>query len=83
MPKYWEKHIFRHGSFPEVGQKQKTEREKRRRERLYDGNNNCQLRIATPPRVTHEKPPEPKLSSSSYKSKTDISVEQYKQVEHL
>ena len=29
MPKYWGKQIFRHGSFPEVGQKQKTEREKR------------------------------------------------------
>ena len=29
MPKYWGKQIFTHGSFPEVGQKQKTEREKR------------------------------------------------------
>ena len=27
MPKYWGKQIFTHGSFPEVGQKQKTERE--------------------------------------------------------
>ena len=26
MPKYWGKQIFAHRSFPEVGQKQKTER---------------------------------------------------------
>ena len=25
MPKYWVKNYFAHGSFPEVGQKQKTE----------------------------------------------------------
>ena len=45
MPKYWEKQIFTHGSFPEVGQKQKTERkerEKREEERLNDGDNNGQ-----------------------------------------
>ena len=29
MPKYWGKQIFAHGSFPEVGQKQKTEKSKR------------------------------------------------------
>ena len=42
MPKYWGKQIFTHGRFPEVGQKQKTERERRggERERLNDGNNN-------------------------------------------
>ena len=28
MPKYCGKQIFTHGRFPEVGQKQKTEREK-------------------------------------------------------
>ena len=28
MPKYWGKQIFSLGSFPEVGQKQKTEEEK-------------------------------------------------------
>ena len=39
MPKYWGKQIFTHGRFPEVGQKQKTERKK---ERLNDGNNNGQ-----------------------------------------
>ena len=31
MPKYWGKQIFAHGSFPEVGEKQKTEREKKER----------------------------------------------------
>ena len=30
LPKYWGKQIFTHGSFPEVGQKQKTEREKKK-----------------------------------------------------
>ena len=40
MPKYWGKQIITHGRFPEVGQKQKTERKK---ERLNDGNNNGQV----------------------------------------
>ena len=39
MPKYWGKQMFAHGSFPEVGQKQKTER---KRERRNDGDNNGQ-----------------------------------------
>ena len=38
MPKYWAKQIFTHRRFPEVGQKQKTEK----RKRLNDGNNNGQ-----------------------------------------
>ena len=46
MQKYWGKQIFTHGSFPEVGQKQKTEKKRRERERkkerLNDGNNNGQ-----------------------------------------
>ena len=42
MPKYWGKQIFAYGRFPEVGKKQKRER----KERLNDGNNNGQLRIA-------------------------------------
>ena len=50
------KQNFGFGSFPEVGQKKKTERERRRPK---VGNNNGQLRIATPPRVAHEKPPGP------------------------
>ena len=40
MPKYWWKQIFAHGRFPEVGRKQKTEREEKKR--LNDGNNNGQ-----------------------------------------
>ena len=59
MPKYWEKQIFTHRSFPQLGQKQKTERKREKRERLNDGNNNGQPRIATPPRVAHAKPPGP------------------------
>ena len=31
MPKYWGKEIFAHGSFAEVGQKQKTEKKKKRK----------------------------------------------------
>ena len=59
MPKYWGKNYFAHGSFPEAGQKQKTEK-KKKEERAKVGNNNGQLRIATPPRVAHVKPPGPK-----------------------
>ena len=40
MPKYWLKNYFAHGRFPEVGQKQKTE--KKEEERLNDGDNNGQ-----------------------------------------
>ena len=40
MPKYWGKQIFSLESFPEVGQKQKTEKKE---ERLTDGNNNGHL----------------------------------------
>ena len=43
MPKYWGKHIFAHGRFPEVGEKQKTKRKReKKRERLNNGNNNGQ-----------------------------------------
>ena len=56
MPKYWVKNYFAHGRFPEVGQKQKTEKERkkeREKERLNDGDNNGQ--------ATHgaRKPPGP------------------------
>ena len=44
MPKYWGKQIFTRGRFPKVGQKQKIG--ERKKERLNDGNNNGQLRIA-------------------------------------
>ena len=32
MPKYWVKNYFTHGRFPEVGQKQKTEKKKKKEE---------------------------------------------------
>ena len=35
MPKYWRKQFFTHGRFPEVGQKQKTERKKKRERPSY------------------------------------------------
>ena len=48
MPKYWGGLNFSLRSFPEVGQKQKAEK-KKKEERPKVGNNNGQLRIATPP----------------------------------
>ena len=42
MPKYWVKNYFTHGRFPEVGQKQKTEKKKEKKERLHNGDNNGQ-----------------------------------------
>ena len=52
MPKYWVKNYFAHGRFPEVGQKQKTEKKKkkkreRKRERLNNGENNGQATHGT------------------------------------
>ena len=66
MPKYWGKQIFSLGRFPEVGQKQKTEKKERKREeeRPNDGNNNGQLRIATPPWVVRAKLPGPIILES-------------------
>ena len=68
MPKYWVKQIFSLGSFTEVGQKQKMEKKKERKkkERLNDGNNNGQLRIATPPRVVYAKQPGPIIQVYMY-----------------
>ena len=75
MPKYWGKQYFSFGSFPEVGQKQKTEKKKywgkyyfpevgqkteKKKKIPKVVTNNGQLRIATPPRVAHAKPPGPK-----------------------
>ena len=57
MPKHWGEHIFTHGSFPEVGQKQKTEKKKRKRPEV--GNNNGQLRIANATLIGACKPPRP------------------------
>ena len=70
MPKYWVKNYFAHGSFPEVGQKQKTEKkeEERERERLNDGNNNGQ--------ATHgaRKPPGPIYIILYFKQQVNTSV---------
>ena len=57
--------------FPEVGQKQKTEREKMRRERLNDGDNSGQ--------ATHgaRKPPGPK--SLDYGSDPSLWMTSYEQ----
>ena len=49
MPNRWGKQIFSLGRFPEVGQKQKTEKREREKERPKVCNNNGQLRIAMPP----------------------------------
>ena len=61
MPKYWVKNYFAHGRFPEVGQKQNTEKKKKKKKErgAKVGNNNGQLRIATQPSVAHAKPPGP------------------------
>ena len=56
MPKYWERQNVSLVSFPEVGQKQKTE--DKEEERLKVGNNYGQLRIA------NAKPPGPKYMPS-------------------
>ena len=42
MPKYWGKQIFSLGRFPEVGQNQKTEKEKKRGGGAKVGDNNGQ-----------------------------------------
>ena len=58
MPKYWGKPIFSLGSFPEVGQKQKTEREKTKKRKLVI--TRASYALQTPPRVAHAKPSGPK-----------------------
>ena len=60
MPKYWGKQIFSFGSFPEVGQKQKTQREKEER-RVKVSVNNGQLRIEKATSGGARKPPGPIL----------------------
>ena len=38
MTKYWGGNYFAHGSFPEVGQKQKTEKKEKKRPKVGDNN---------------------------------------------
>ena len=59
MPKYWVKNYFAHGRFPEVGQKQKTEKKEKRRRRLNDGDNNGQATHGAHKHVGARKPPGP------------------------
>ena len=59
MPKYWGKQIFAHGRFPEVGQKQKTEKkEEEKKRRANNDKNNGQATHGT------RKPPGPKLTQT-------------------
>ena len=51
MPKYWGKQIFSLVSFPEVGQKQKTEKRERDRKLVITL---ASYILQTPPRVAHE-----------------------------
>ena len=86
LPKYWGKQIFTHRRFPEVGQKQKTERKKRgeREERLNDGDNNGQATHGA--RMPHawrthgaRKPPGPMFAflSNKVRSESIIKVIQF------
>ena len=69
MSKYWGKQIFTHGIFPEVGQKQKTERKERKKDWTMVITM-AKLRMAhasthgarKPPGVAHAKLPGPKFS---------------------
>ena len=64
IPKYWGKQIFSLGSFPEMGQKQKTYRERKAKV----GNNNGQLRIANATSGVACKPPGSKFINSLSKN---------------
>ena len=64
MPKYWGKQIFSHGSFHEVGQKQKTEKKKKKKR--GEGDRTMVITMASyllqpPPWVAHTKPPGPTI----------------------
>ena len=65
MPKYWGTNYFAQGSFPEVGQKQKTGGKRRERERLIDGNNNGH---GARKYACRSKPPGPKKSKLQFSS---------------
>ena len=57
MPKYWVKNYFTHGRFPEVGQKQKTEKERERDRKLVK--TMAKLRMAHASTHGARKPPGP------------------------
>ena len=63
MPKYWVKNYFAHGRFPEVGQKQKTEKKERKKERERERKSvktMAKLRMAHASTHGARKPPGPK-----------------------
>ena len=62
MPKYWGKQIFAQGRFPKVGQKQKTEKRKKKRERKLVITM-AKLRMAHTGTHGKRKPPGPKTAS--------------------
>ena len=66
MPKYWVKNYFAHGSFPEVGQKQKTERKKRGEKDWTMVITMAKLRMAHASMHGARKPPGPKTYSLSW-----------------
>ena len=63
MPKYWGKQIFAHGRFPEVGQKQKTEKKEKERKLVITI---AKLRMAHASTHGARKPPGPKLLFSFF-----------------
>ena len=66
MSKYWGKQIFTHGRFPKVGQKQKTERKKREKDRTMVI---TMAKLCMAHASTHgaRKPPGPKKKKSRWK----------------
>ena len=64
MPKYWGKNYFAHGRFPEVGQKQKTEKKKERKKEKERKLVITMAKLRMAHASTHgaRKPPGPKLS---------------------
>ena len=66
MPKYWGGNYFAHESFPEVGQKQKTEEKKKREKKKKDRKlviTMAKLHMAHASRHGGHKPPGPKMQS--------------------
>ena len=59
MPKYWEKQIFTNESFPELGQKLKTEKKEEERTMVITM---AKLRMAHTSTHGAHKPPGPKLT---------------------
>ena len=63
MPKYWGKNYFAHENFPEVGQKQKTEKKEKKKEEEEERTmviTMAKLRMAHASTHGARKPPGPK-----------------------